>query len=69
MWPHWPMTTAGCSTPRRPRPGSRPATHLGWARDPLDRLLAAHVQFRGWRLAAGDRALLEHLGTGHGFAL
>ena len=45
------------------------ATHLGWTRDPFDRLLAAHAQFRGWKLATGDRALLDHLGTRHGFAL
>ena len=45
------------------------ATYLGWTRDPFDRLLAAHAQFRGWKLATGDRALLDHLGTRHGFAL
>ena len=38
------------------------ASFLGWTRDPFDRLLAAHVQFRGWRLATGDRLLAERLG-------
>jgi PIN domain nuclease of toxin-antitoxin system len=37
------------------------AMTLGWTRDPFDRLLAAHAQLRGWRLATGDTALLAHL--------
>ncbi len=31
----------------------------GWTRDPFDRLLVAHAQLRGWRLATGDAAMLE----------
>lgn len=38
------------------------AIELGWTRDPFDRLLVAHAQLRGWRLATGDGALLERLG-------
>lgn len=38
---------------------------LGWTRDPFDRLLAAHVLLRNWRLATGDSALLEHLPARH----
>ena len=38
------------------------ASHLGWTRDLFDRLLAAHAQFRGWKLATGDRRLLDQLG-------
>jgi PIN domain nuclease of toxin-antitoxin system len=45
------------------------ASHLGWTRDPFDRLLAGHVQFRGWKLATGDRSLLEHLGPRHSLEL
>ena len=37
------------------------ALSLGWTRDPFDRLLVAHAQLRGWRLATGDAGLLEHL--------
>ena len=37
------------------------ACELGWTRDPFDRLLAAHVLVRGWKLATADDALLEHL--------
>jgi len=45
------------------------AAHVGWTRDPFDRLLAAHAQFRGWKLATGDRALLDHLGPRYGLEL
>ena len=38
------------------------ALELGWTRDPFDRLLVAHARLRGWRLATGDGALIEHLG-------
>jgi PIN domain nuclease of toxin-antitoxin system len=38
------------------------ATDQGWTRDPFDRLLAAHAQLRGWRLATGDAAIVEQLG-------
>jgi PIN domain nuclease of toxin-antitoxin system len=31
----------------------------GWTRDPFDRLLVAHAQLRGWRLATGDAGILE----------
>jgi PIN domain nuclease of toxin-antitoxin system len=37
------------------------ALDLGWTRDPFDRLLVAHAQLRGWRLATGDMALLARL--------
>jgi len=40
------------------------ALELGWTRDPFDRLLVAHAQIRGWRLATGDRELIERLGPG-----
>jgi PIN domain nuclease of toxin-antitoxin system len=39
------------------------AVDLKWTRDPFDRLLAAHVQIRGWRLATSDTTLLHHLGS------
>lgn len=38
------------------------AAGMGWTRDPFDRLIAAHAELRGWRLATGDVVLLEHLG-------
>jgi len=31
-----------------------------WTRDPFDRLLVAHAQLRGWRIATGDTAILAH---------
>ena len=37
------------------------AATLGWTRDPFDRLLVAHAQVRGWRLATADAALLTRL--------
>lgn len=37
------------------------AGQLSWTRDPFDRLLAAHAQLRGWKLATGDERLLEAL--------
>ena len=37
------------------------AMDLDWTRDPFDRLLAAHAQCRGWRLASGDRELKAKL--------
>jgi PIN domain nuclease of toxin-antitoxin system len=37
------------------------ALDLSWTRDPFDRLLVAHAQLRGWRLATGDTDLLERL--------
>jgi PIN domain nuclease of toxin-antitoxin system len=39
-----------------------------WTRDPFDRLLVAHAQLRGWRIATGDAAMLEH-GPGPCFEL
>jgi PIN domain nuclease of toxin-antitoxin system len=39
------------------------ALHLSWTRDPFDRLLVAHARMRRWRLATGDAALLDRLGT------
>lgn len=41
----------------------RRAWTLSWTRDPFDRLLVAHARLRRWRLATGDAALLERLGT------
>lgn len=38
------------------------AIDIGWARDPFDRLLAAHAMLRNWRLATGDGELAERLG-------
>jgi PIN domain nuclease of toxin-antitoxin system len=39
------------------------AVNLKWTRDPFDRLIAAHAQIRGWRLATSDTTLLHHLGS------
>jgi PIN domain nuclease of toxin-antitoxin system len=38
------------------------AVGIGWARDPFDRLIVAHAELRGWRLATGDRQLVAELG-------
>jgi PIN domain nuclease of toxin-antitoxin system len=38
------------------------ALGLSWTRDPFDRLLVAHADLRGWRLATGDGSLLDRLG-------
>lgn len=45
------------------------AAHIGWTRDPFDRLLAAHAQFRDWKIATGDRALLDQLGARYSLEL
>jgi PIN domain nuclease of toxin-antitoxin system len=45
------------------------ATEVGWTRDPFDRLLVAHAQFRRWRLATADTQLLERLGPSASVAL
>lgn len=39
------------------------ALPLGWTRDPFDRLLVAHARLRGWRLATGDRSLIDQVGA------
>jgi PIN domain nuclease of toxin-antitoxin system len=39
------------------------AIDLNWTRDPFDRLIAAHAQLRGWRVATGDTRLLQALGA------
>ncbi|MET0213371.1 MAG: PIN domain-containing protein [Vicinamibacterales bacterium] len=39
----------------------REAIDLAWTRDPFDRLLVAHAQLRGWRLATADTVLLKRL--------
>jgi PIN domain nuclease of toxin-antitoxin system len=39
------------------------AADMSWTRDPFDRLIVAHAQLRGWRLATADRALLDRLGA------
>jgi PIN domain nuclease of toxin-antitoxin system len=38
------------------------ATGLTFTRDRFDRLIAAHALLRGWRLATGDRRILDALG-------
>ncbi|HET7618145.1 MAG TPA: PIN domain-containing protein [Vicinamibacterales bacterium] len=38
------------------------AIGVSWTRDPFDRLLVAHAQLRGWRLATGDAVLIDQLG-------
>ena len=38
------------------------ACELAWTRDPFDRLIAAHAQLRGWRVATGDATLARALG-------
>jgi PIN domain nuclease of toxin-antitoxin system len=40
------------------------ALELAWTRDPFDRLLVAHAQLRGWRLATADSDLIDRLGPG-----
>lgn len=45
------------------------AADLGWTRDPFDRLLVAHAQLRGWRLATGDAAIIERFGVRRTFPL
>jgi PIN domain nuclease of toxin-antitoxin system len=45
------------------------AIDLNWTRDPFDRLIAAHAQLRGWRVATGDTRLLQALGARRTFAL
>lgn len=39
----------------------RSALAVGWTRDPFDRLLVAHAGARRFRLATGDRRILDHL--------
>jgi PIN domain nuclease of toxin-antitoxin system len=39
------------------------AIEIGWTRDPFDRLLVAHADLRGWRLATGDVQLAARLGV------
>jgi len=38
------------------------AAEQAWTRDPFDRLIAAHALQRGWRLATGDRKIVDQLG-------
>ena len=45
------------------------AVALSWTRDPFDRLLVAHAQLRGWRLATGDAELLDRLSTRERFEI
>lgn len=47
----------------------RTAGRLAWTRDPFDRLIVAHAQLRGWRLATGDQVLLDRLGVDGALAL
>jgi PIN domain nuclease of toxin-antitoxin system len=37
------------------------ATELTWTRDPFDRLIVAHAEVRGWRLATADTTILAQL--------
>jgi len=37
------------------------AAEESWTRDPFDRLIVAHARLRRWRLATGDKAILEQL--------
>lgn len=39
------------------------ALPLGWTHDPFDRLIVAHAQLRGWRLATGDPQMLAQMDT------
>jgi PIN domain nuclease of toxin-antitoxin system len=45
------------------------ASDLTWTRDPFDRLIMAHARFRGWRIATGDQAMLDQLGSRERFEL
>lgn len=38
------------------------AATMSWTRDPFDRLIAAHALHRSWRLATGDKRILDALG-------
>ncbi len=38
------------------------AVGVGWTRDPFDRLIVAHAELRGWRLATGDAHIVSTLG-------
>jgi PIN domain nuclease of toxin-antitoxin system len=37
------------------------AAEESWTRDPFDRLIVAHARLREWRLATGDKSILERL--------
>ena len=45
------------------------ALGLTWTRDPFDRLLVAHANFRRWRMATGDRKMLSYLAKARVLAL
>ena len=45
------------------------AVGIGWTRDPFDRLIVAHADLRGWRLATGDAQLADKLGAQKSLAL
>jgi PIN domain nuclease of toxin-antitoxin system len=45
------------------------AGQLSWTRDPFDRLLAAHAQLRGWKLATGDERVLKGMSPADVLAL
>jgi PIN domain nuclease of toxin-antitoxin system len=45
------------------------AATVGWTRDPFDRLIAAHARLRTWKVATGDRAMLEQPGPAGALAL
>ncbi len=37
------------------------ALALAWTHDPFDRLIVAHAQLRGWRLATSDPDMLAQM--------
>lgn len=45
------------------------AVDIGWTHDPFDRLLVAHAELRGWRLATSDSLLASRLGQARSLEL
>ena len=45
------------------------AVEIGWTHDPFDRLLVAHAELRGWRLATSDSLLASRLGQARSLEL
>jgi PIN domain nuclease of toxin-antitoxin system len=45
------------------------AVDVGWTHDPFDRLLVAHAELRGWRLATSDVQLAGRLGPARSLEL
>src|SRR5262245_56357590 len=65
------VATRGRCSPDTPPAGGwfETALALNWTRDPFDRLIVAHALLRGWTLATGDAALIEHVGPDQCFEL